>query len=43
MLPNFTPAELKSWITRLHDLATTQEELKRIVMELAHANHPEAL
>lgn len=42
-MSDFTPAELKSWITKLHDPRTTQEELKRIVMELAHANHPEAL
>lgn len=42
-MTDFTPAELKSWITKLHDPRTTQEELKRIVMELAHANHPEAL
>lgn len=42
-MTNFTPAELKSWITKLNDPRTTQEELKRIVMELAHANHPEAL
>lgn len=43
MPPDFTPSDLKSWITRLHDPRTTQEDLKRIVMELAHANHPEAL
>ncbi|NUM73785.1 hypothetical protein HUU40_05435 [candidate division KSB1 bacterium] len=42
-MSDFTTAELKSWITKLHDPRTTQEELKRIVMELAHANHPEAL
>lgn len=42
-MTDFTPAELKSWITKLNDPRTTQEELKRIVMELAHIDHPEAL
>lgn len=42
-MTDFTPAELKSWITKLNDPRTSQEELKRIVMELAHINHPEAL
>lgn len=42
-MTDFTPAELKSWITKLNDRRTPPEELKRIVMELAHANHPEAL
>jgi hypothetical protein len=43
MPPDFTPAELKSWLTKLNDPATPQDELKRIVMELAHVDHPEAL
>ncbi len=42
-MTDYTPAELKSWITKLHDPRTPPEELERIVMELAHANHPEAL
>lgn len=42
-MTDFTPAELKSWITKLHDPRTPQEELKRIVMTLAHLDIAEAL
>ncbi|MDL1874254.1 hypothetical protein FBQ85_03665 [Cytophagia bacterium CHB2] len=43
MSQDFTPAELKSRITKLHDPRTPQEELKRIVMTLAHLDNAEAL
>jgi hypothetical protein len=42
-MPDYTPAELKLWITKLHDPNTPEEELKRIVMTLAHIDNPEAL
>jgi len=43
-MPNdYTPAELKLWITKLHDPHTPEEELKRIAMTLAHLDNPEAL
>lgn len=43
MPKDHTPAELKSWITKLHDPETPTEELKRIAMTLAHIDDPEAL
>jgi len=43
MPQDFTPAELKSWITKLHDPRTPAEELKNLAMTLAHVDHPEAL
>jgi hypothetical protein len=43
-MPNdFTPAELKLWITKLLDPNTAKEELDRVAMTLAHIDHPEAL
>jgi len=43
-MPNdYTPAELKSWITKLLAPNTPEEELKRIAMTLAHLDNPEAL
>lgn len=42
-MTDFTPAELKSWITKLHDPRTPPEELKRIVITLAHLDNAEAL
>ncbi|MGH7456966.1 MAG: hypothetical protein ACRENG_36785, partial [bacterium] len=43
MPDDYTPAELKLWITKLHDPNTPEEELKRIAMTLAHLDNPEAL
>ncbi len=43
-MPNdYTPAELKSWITKLLAPNTPKEELERIAMTLAHLDNPEAL
>jgi len=43
-MPNdYTPAELKLWITKINDPRTPDEELKRITMTLAHLDNPEAL
>jgi len=43
MPQDYTPAELKLWITKLHDPETPKDELQRIAMTLAHIDHPEAL
>jgi hypothetical protein len=43
MPTDYTPAELKLWITKLNDPRTPEEELKRITMTLAHLDNPEAL
>jgi hypothetical protein len=43
MPTDYTPAELKLWITKLNDPRTPDEELKRITMTLAHLDNPEAL
>jgi hypothetical protein len=40
---DYTPAELKLWITKLHDPRTPKEQLERIAMTLAHLDNPEAL
>jgi hypothetical protein len=42
-MPDYTPAELKLWITKLNDPHTPEEDLKRIAMTLAHLDNPEAL
>ncbi|HEX9653320.1 MAG TPA: hypothetical protein VGA99_06385 [bacterium] len=43
MPDDYTPAELKLWITKLHDRQTPTDELQKIAMTLAHIDHPEAL
>ncbi len=43
MPPDYTPAELKLWIAKLHDPNTPKDELERVAMTLAHVDHPEAL
>jgi len=43
MPTDYTPAELKSWITKLLAPNTPEEKLKRIAMTLAHLDNPEAL
>lgn len=43
MPQDFTPAELKLWITKLEDPETPKDELQKIAMTLAHIDHPEAL
>ena len=43
MSADFTPAELKLWITQLHHPDTSKDELQRVAMTLAHIDHPEAL
>jgi hypothetical protein len=43
MPDDYTPAELKFWITKLHDPQASKDELQKIAMTLAHVDHPEAL
>ncbi len=43
MHSDYTPAELKLWITKLNDPKTSTDELQKIAMTLAHVDHPEAL
>ena len=43
MSSDYTSAELKLWITQLHDPQTPVDELQRIAKTLAHIDHPEAL
>ena len=40
---DYTPAELKLWITKLKDPKTSTDELQKTAMTLAHVDHPEAL
>jgi hypothetical protein len=43
MPSDYTPAELKLWITKLNDPQTSTDELQKIAMTLAHIDHFEAL